>query len=84
MYLEMCKDIEEATIKLAKNIKEIGIDNVEFEYMKDNNFYKISISEYKNYWEITHRECISKSTRADIFRMKFEDNKMTFQWSEKE
>lgn len=84
MYLEMSKSIEEATIKLAKSIKEIGIDNVEFEYMKDNNFYTISISEYKSYWEITHRECISKSSRADIFRLGFEDNKMSYQWSEED
>ena len=39
MYLEMSKSIEEATIKLARNIKEIGIDNVDFEYMKNSDFF---------------------------------------------
>lgn len=82
-FFKMSKDIEESTIKLARSIKEIGIDNVDFEYMKGNNFYEISIGEYKEYWLIVHRER-NKPYRADIFKMGFEDKKMTYQWSEED
>ncbi|EPB8257225.1 hypothetical protein ACRTGI_003051 [Clostridium perfringens] len=82
-FFKMSRDIEEATIKLARSIKEIGIDNVDFEYMKGSNFYEISIAEYKKYWQIVHRER-NKPYRADIFRMGFEDKKMTYQWSEED
>ena len=84
MYLEMSKSIEEATIKLARNIKEMGIDNVDFEYMKNSDFFVVSIVEYKKYWEITHRERLSKTSRADIFRLGFEDDKMVYQCSEED
>ncbi len=81
-YFEISKDLEEVIIKLARSIKVIGIDNAEFEYMKDGNFYKISISEYKNFWGIVHREILSKTSRADIFKLGFNDYKITYKWSE--
>ena len=83
-FWEMSKDIEEATIKLARSIKEIGIDNADFEYMKGTDFYKISIGEYKKYWEIIHRKTSGKTYRVDIFRLGFDDEKMTYQWSEED
>ena len=52
--------------------------------MKDSNFYKISISEYKNFWGIVHREILSKTSRADIFELGFNDYKITYKWSEED
>ena len=84
MYLEMSKEIKDTTVKLAKFSKEIDLGNVNFEYMNNHNFYTVSLVEYKEYWEITHREAMRKTSRADIFHLRFDSEELKYKWSEED
>lgn len=80
-YFEIPKDIEKIIIEISKKAKEIDLGNLEFEYSNGSNFYRISLTEFKTYWQVVHRGEFNLSDRADIYKLSF-DGVLEFDWSE--
>lgn len=82
-YFELPADIEKTIIEISKKAKEIDLGNLQFEYMNNSEFYTVSLTEYKNYWQVVHRGQYKLSDRADIYQLSF-DGILTYDWSERD
>lgn len=80
-YFKMSEEIEKTIIEISKKAKEIDLGNLQFEYMNGDEFYTVSLTERKEYWEVVHRGQFSLSDRADIYKLSF-DGVLEFDWSE--
>lgn len=84
MLLKLNEELENKIVKLAKSIKEIGLDNVEFEYMRGQDFFRVFITEYRNNFEIVHRDNNCELSKADIFILNFNEDKLRYEYSEED
>lgn len=88
-FLEMSEELERKIVELAQTIKRLEIENVEFDYYDENanENFKVSISEFKEFWEVVHT-CDGytnvSSSKMDIYQMKFNEDKLTYKYSEED
>ena len=88
-FLDMPKELENKIVELAHTIKRLGLNNLDFEHYdeKVDEVYKVYITEYKEFWEIVHA-CDGyanvSSSKRDMYEMKFDENKLTYTYSEED
>lgn len=88
-FLEMSEELERKIVELAHTIKRLKIENIEFDYYDENanENFKVSISEYREFWEVVHM-CDGyvnvSSSKRDIYQMRFDENKLTYTYSEED
>lgn len=80
-YFDIPREIKSQIIEISKKAKEIGLGNLNFEYMVGNDSYTVSLSECKDYWQVVHRGQFELNDRADVYKLTFE-GVLEFDWSE--
>ena len=81
-------ELEKKIVELAYAIKEIELENVNFEYYSEIScgVYNVHILEYRDCWQITNG-CdgyANVPAKRDIYQMKFGEKKLTYKYSEEE
>lgn len=88
-FIEMTEELENQIVELAHTIKRIGISNVDFEYFDRSEYEvnKVYITEYNEFWEaVIVREGYANISKCqkDIYKMKFDENRLTYEFSEED